>query len=145
MHVVRTASAVLVATVVVFAWGRATAGEYTSRDVKPTREWSGSAQEEAQRDVPADGLVTNERALARLWQALKPGAAVPAVDFQKDLVLVQTTRGSRLRLSARLSGDGDLKVTGFPTGQQQPGLRYQVVVVSREGVVTVNDRALPRQ
>jgi hypothetical protein len=65
------------------------------------------------------------------------------VDFRKELVLVQTTRGSRLQVIARREAGGNLRAGGIATRDLRPGFRYVIQVVPREGVRTVNGRPLP--
>jgi len=64
------------------------------------------------------------------------------VDFSKQLVVLISTRGSRLRFGATLDGNGNLQVWGMATRDLRPGFRYVIAVVSREGVKTVNGKEL---
>jgi hypothetical protein len=113
--------------------------------VKPTKQYSGSVDDEAlQKLAPEEGVIADTKTFTKLWKAWKVAEKVPEVDFKKQLVLVQTTSGSRLNIIARLTEDGDLKVIGMATADFGPGFRYQIFIVSREGVKTVNGKQLPK-
>ena len=70
---------------------------------------------------------------------------MPKVDFDKEIVIVSTTRGSQLRLSAQLEDNGNLQILGIATRDLRPGFRYVMGTVSREGVKTVNKKELPKE
>jgi len=70
---------------------------------------------------------------------------MPKVDFTKEIVILGTTSGSRLGLSARLDDKGDLQIIGFGTADFGPGFRYVIGTVPRAGVKTVNKKELPKE
>jgi hypothetical protein len=94
--------------------------------------------------APKDGYLANAKDFAQLWKAWNVGEKVPEVDFQKSLVVVATSRGSKLRVLARLDDKGDLRVGGLGTRDLRPGFRYEIAVVSRDGVKTVNGKEVPQ-
>ncbi|MCC6419801.1 MAG: hypothetical protein IT429_16330 [Gemmataceae bacterium] len=111
--------------------------------LKPLREWRGSVMDEAlMKQAPAGQAIANEKTFAALWKAWEPEKKVPEVNFQKELVLVAATRGSRLNLSTRLTEGGDLKAAALSTRDLRPGFRYHIIVIPREGVKTVNGKPL---
>jgi len=115
-----------------------------ARAVKPTAELKGAVEDTGLlKELPAGHFLANEKALDKLWTAWKIADKKPKVDFTKEIVVVATTRGSTLRLTARLDDKGDLRVGGFGTRDLRPGFRYVIAVVSREGVKTVNGKELP--
>jgi len=61
------------------------------------------------------------------------------------LVLVQTTVGSRLNLSATLDEKGDLKAIGLLSFDLRPGFRYMIIAVPRAGVVSVSGQPLAKK
>lgn len=127
--------------------GPAPAGEKPSGDqeVKPTQQWKGSVDDEnLQKKAPAQGIITDGMELKRLWQEWHLGDKVPAVKFDKELVLVETTRGSLLQVGVKLTAKGDLQVLGIATRDFRPGFRYKILVVPRAGVKTVNGKELPK-
>jgi hypothetical protein len=113
---------------------------------EPKKEWSGSLDNETlQKEAPADGFIADEKAFAKLWKAWKLGDKVPDVDFKKNLAVVATTGGSKLNITTKLGDNGDLKVLAVATRDLAPGFRYQIVLVPRDGVKTVNGKELPKE
>jgi hypothetical protein len=109
--------------------------------VKLEREWKGSVEnEELATDAPA--CVVDAKALEKLWRAWKIEGEAPKVDFKRELLILTTTSGSKLRLSASLDDKGNLAVLGLSTRDLRPGFRYVIATVSREGVKTVNGKKL---
>lgn len=115
-----------------------------SKPVKPTKTWSGSVEDVAlQKLAPAGEYLTRAEDFEKLAKAWKIAEKLPAVDFTKELVLVATTSGSRLNLSANLDDQGDLKILGIATRDFGPGFRYVVQVIPRDGIKTVGGKPLP--
>lgn len=113
-------------------------------EVKPSKEWTGSLEDEnLRKDVPV--CVTSAKSLEKLWQLWKIPGKVPDVDFTKEIVVVLTAKGSRVRLSATLEGNGNLRVMGLETRDLRPGFRYVLAAVSREGVKKVNGQELAKE
>jgi hypothetical protein len=112
--------------------------------VRRSKEWSGSVEDEKlAKDTPA--CITSAKALEKLWKDWKLTDKMPGIDFTKELVVVSTTTGSRLRLALTLDDKGDLQVRGMATLDFRPGFRYALATVSNEGVKTVNGKELPKQ
>jgi hypothetical protein len=111
---------------------------------KLTADLSGSvADEELMKKAPESGAVVSEKGwkeLAEAWGLKDP----PKVDFAKELLVVATSRGSRLNLTPRVEG-GDLKAVALGTRDLRPGFRYVIKSHSREGVKTVNGKELPKE
>ncbi len=107
--------------------------------VKIVKEWKGSAAD-ADLAKGAPEYVADAKSLEKLWKKWGVEGKVPEVDFKKEIVLVSTTVGSRLNLSARLDDKGNLEVIGAATSDFGPGFRYVIATVSREGVKTVNGK-----
>jgi hypothetical protein len=115
------------------------------KKLTPTKEWSGSVADEGARKEAPD-CITSRKGLEKLWKAWKVAGKVPEVDFKKDLVVVVTGGGSKLRLAGvTLDEKGDLRVFGMGTLDLAPGFRYVLASVSREGVKSVNGKKLPRE
>jgi hypothetical protein len=112
--------------------------------VKLEKEWKGSVEDEALvKDAPA--VIVDAKAFEKLWKAWNIEGKVPAVDFKKELVIITTTSGSKLRLSANCDDKGNLEVLGMATRDLRPGFRYAIATVNREGVKTVNAKPLPKE
>jgi hypothetical protein len=113
-----------------------------AKKMKITGEWKGSvADETLQKGAPE--CITSAPSLAKLWKAWKIEAKMPVIDFAKEIVVLTTSGGSQLNLTASLDDKGDLQVVGFGTRDLRPGFRYVLATVSREGVKTVNKKELP--
>jgi hypothetical protein len=112
--------------------------------VNRSKEWSGSVRDEKlAKDAPA--CITSAKALEKLWRDWNLTDKMPDIDFTKELVVVSTTTGSRLRLALALDDKGDLQVRGMATLDFRPGFRYVLATVSNEGVKTVNGKRLPKE
>jgi hypothetical protein len=112
--------------------------------VKLEKEWNGSVEDESRaKDWPA--VIGDAKALEKFWKAWQIQGKVPDVDFKKQLVILTTTSGSRLRLSASLDDKGNLAVLGMATMDLRPGFRYVIATVSRESIRTVNGKKLPKE
>lgn len=118
-------------------------GASTGRQpVTPVKEWSGSIDDTTIVSASPE-VIVSAKEFEALWLAWKLPGEVPDVDFSSYLVAVQTTPGSRLRLSAVLEDNGNLMVLGMATRDFHPGFRYVLAVLSRTGIKTVNGKELP--
>jgi hypothetical protein len=115
-----------------------------ANEVKFTTLLKGAVEDEGLKKG-APEVITTQKGLEKLWKAWKIGVKVPTVDFTKQLVIVGTAGGSRLNLSGRLDDKGNLDVIGIATSDFVPGFRYVLAVVGREGIKTVNKKALPEE
>ena len=112
--------------------------------VTPVKEWTGSIDDPTIVSA-APEIILSAKEFEALWLAWKLPGPVPEVDFSLNLVAVQATQGSRLRLSAMLEDNGNLMVLGLATRDLRPGFRYVLSALSRTGVKTVNGKELPNQ
>lgn len=118
-----------------------TAG-FGADEVKPVASYKGSVEDlDAKSKGPKGPYVENEKTLKAMWKAWGVKGKLDEIDLKKHLVLVSTTRGSRLGLTPRLE-DGKLTALGFATRDLRPGFRYVIVVVNREGIKSVNGKPL---
>jgi hypothetical protein len=117
-----------------------------AKQIKADREFRGSVEDaEFAKMAPKDGVIATRKGLEKLWKAWNIKDEMPDVDFTKQLVLVGTTVGSRLNVSAMLKDDGDLQVLAIATRDLRPGFRYQILVIKSEGVKTVGGKPLPKE
>ena len=113
--------------------------------LKPTNTWTGSVDDEKlAREMPENGVITNAKDFAKLVKAWKVAEKAPEVNFDKEIVLVARTAGSKLTPKASLDEKGDLKALGLATRDLRPGFRYVIISVPKEGVKTVNGKELPK-
>lgn len=116
-----------------------------SKPLVPSQTWKGSiADVTLQAKKPANGVITSAADFEALVKDWNVAEKVPEVDFAKDLVLVATTRGGVLRLSATLNDSGDVRISAISTRDLRPGFRYMIIAVPREGVKSVDGKPLPR-
>lgn len=113
------------------------------KEIQPIQAWKGSVEDRELLGKPAPFLVTAE-GWKELWTRWKLEGELPKIDFQKDLVIVQTTVGSVLNVSLRLDAKGDLKALGLATRDLRPGFRYSILQISREGITSINEQPLPK-
>jgi hypothetical protein len=133
--------AMLVPLAIVAVVGDARAEKKT---VQLEKEWKGSVDDASlAKNSPA--VISDAKALEKLWNAWGIEGKVPAVDFKKQLVILTTTSGSKLRLSATLNDKGNLAILGLGTRDLRPGFRYVIASVSRERIKTVNGKKLPKE
>jgi hypothetical protein len=111
--------------------------------VVPTKEFSGSVDDEnlAQK---APAFIADAKALESLWKEWKISDKMPSVDFAKELVVITTSRGSKLKMFMTIE-KGDLKVGGFGTRDLRPGFRYVLATVVREGIMSVNGKVVSKE
>jgi hypothetical protein len=115
-----------------------------SKPVQFTKEWKGSvADKTLRKDAPA--VITDAKALEKLWTAWKIEDKVPEVDFNKEIIVLSTTEGSQIGMEAKLDDKGNLQVSGGYTLDLRPGFHYVIATVPREGVKKVNGKDLPKQ
>ncbi len=114
--------------------------------LKATNTWMGSIDDEKLgSEMPENGVITNAKGFEKLVKAWKVAEKVPEVNFDKEIVLVAKTVGSKLTLNATLDEKGDVKALGLATRDLVPGFRYVIISVPKEGVKTVNGKELPKQ
>jgi hypothetical protein len=111
--------------------------------VKLTQQWKGSvADENLQKGAPE--VIASAKDLEKLWKAWKIEHKLPRIDFTREIVIVGTTKGSRLSLSAQLDDNGNLQILGLGSADLRDGFRYVLATVPREGIKTVNKKKLPK-
>jgi hypothetical protein len=114
-----------------------------AKKVEVAKTWTGSVDDDK---ANKPECIITAKALEEVWKAWKIAGEMPKVDFTKDMVVAVYSSGSKLNIaSARLDDKGNLEVVGLGTRDFRPGFRYVLGVVSKEGVKTVNKKALPKE
>ncbi|MEW4455752.1 hypothetical protein AB1L30_24000 [Bremerella sp. JC817] len=111
---------------------------------EPENVASGKIQNnDALKQVPKSGIVTDQATFEKLWKAFRGEEALPDIDFEKKLVLVGTVDGPNLvMLNPKLEADGNLKYVVGGTRMAGPGFGYRMVAVDRDGVKTINGQPM---
>lgn len=111
------------------------------KPLETLKEWRGDNPNEAlSKDAPK--FITNSKDLEKLWKTWDIKEKLPEIDFSKELLLIETTRGSRLNLKATLDEKGNIQALGLATRDLRPGFRYVMITVSKTGVKSINGKAI---
>jgi hypothetical protein len=112
---------------------------------KPTVDLFASLDDrDLQKSMPESGVIATANAwekLAKAWGIKDPAK----VDFEKEILVVATTVGSRMNISTKLDEKGDLQIIAISTRDLRPGFRYAIKSISRDGVKTVKGLPLPKE
>ena len=118
-----------------------TANAQDRKPLETLKEWRGDNPNEGlAKDSPK--FITNAKDLEKLWKAWDIKEIVAEIDFSKEILLVETTRGSRLNLKATLDEKGDLQPLGLATRDLRPGFRYVMITVNKAGIKTIEGKAI---
>ncbi len=95
---------------------------------------------------PNDGIVTETATWRKLWGAWRPTQPIPDVDFQKQMVLVETVDGPRNVFvnPLKLKSNGELRYEIASTGSEGPGFAYLIMIVPKSGIRNVNGKPVPQ-
>lgn len=118
------------------------ADEPAKPDPAPVRELRGETEEENATVVP-QSVIGAAQAYEDAWKVLGLKESPGMVDFEKEVVFLATTRGSRIQLRCRDEGEGKLQVMAIATRDIRPGLRYAVGVFLRKDWKEINGSPIP--
>ena len=113
------------------------ADEPAKSEPAPVREFRGETEKESADPFNARPIFTVSDYEAS-WKELGLTQSPGEVDFQKEFVLLATTRGSRVGFRCRDEGDGKLNVSAMSTRDIRPGLRYLMGVFLKKDWKEVN-------
>jgi hypothetical protein len=114
------------------------------KPVKLLQTWQAKLKDETlKKAAPASGFLANAKDFEALWKAWRPDEKVPAVDFKQNLVLVGLADGPNQAGIRATLDDGNLKVLVQQTLIGGPGFGYQLAVVPRAGIKTINGKDVP--
>ena len=89
-------------------------------------------------------VIMDDSRLKSLWKQWKLGK-VPAVDFQTQVVIVNTWTGSRLDMMRNVDDKGNLMVFGAGgTKDLVPGFTYVIEAYTLTGIKAVNGQEWPK-
>ena len=97
---------------------------------------------EKQKQLPGTGVIYGQKEWERLAAAwgIKD---VPKVDFTKELLLVGTWRGANFKFLSEVK-DGNLTVELVGDKEMNPGFRYRVQSIQRNGITKFQGQDLPK-
>ena len=112
--------------------------------VEPTGMWSGKIKDESLRNLaPEAGYIADAETWEKLWTAWQRRKELPKVDFAKELILVGTVSGPNLVIMQPTIDDkGAVKFLVGGTKIGGPGFGYKLIKMVRDGVMTVNGKAI---
>ncbi len=111
------------------------------KPLKTLKEWWGNNPNEAlSKNAPK--FIANSKDLEKLWKDWDVKEKLPEVDFAKEIILVATTRASRLVLNATLDEKGNLQILNNASRDLRPGFRYVMITVNKAGVKTIEGKAI---
>jgi len=92
-------------------------------------------------NVHISQFITDTETLIDAWETLDISGKVPKIDFNKQLVVVSTWKGSSFTPSYYVDRNGDLKTTILGTLDLRSGLQYALAIFDREGIKTVQGKS----
>ena len=105
--------------------------------------WTGSVDDTGlMADAPS--VIVSEEGFKKLNKSWNFAKELPKVDFTKNLVVIATTRGSKLGGKPVLK-DGDLTFPAFGTRDLRDGFRFLIAEFPKEGVKTFQGKELPKE
>jgi hypothetical protein len=117
--------------------------------IKPVKEWKGAFPEKKDdplmKEAPQSGFIADAEAWTKLWKAWRFEKEQPAIDFKQHVVLVSVAKGAVNRWNGtglKLTDKGDLCSETRATEIAGPGFIYLIQVVERDGVKSINRKAL---
>ena len=108
---------------------------------KALREFFGEAGVGVEKG-PTQGVILDGVEYEKIWRELGLTEEPAAVDFAKEVVVLSTTRGSRITFRLRDEGEERLQVMSISTKDIRSGLRFAFCVLSRSAWKQINDRKL---
>ena len=126
-----------------FSWADETNPPQVKRNESPKslREFFGEAGAGLEKG-PTPGVITDGVEYEKIWRGLGLTEEPGAVDFAKEVVVVSTTRGSRITFRLRDEGEGRLQVMSISTRDIRLGLRFGFCVLPRSGWKQINDNKI---
>jgi hypothetical protein len=114
------------------------------KKVEVIQSWTGQLPDEAlQKLSPPIGFLTTQREWAALWRAWRGKEEPPAPNFARQLVLVFTVPGpNNLGCGPTIDSKGNVTAMAATTLIAGPGFGYLIQIIPRDGVRSVNGKAL---
>lgn len=113
--------------------------------IEPLNEYSGKVEKTILLfKQPKNGFIFDQKNWKSLWNAWRPNTAVPQVDFQTHMVLVETANGPNNVLTSAmlLNAQGNLRYDLSKSKKPGDGFGYLLVVIPTKNIVSVNGRKI---
>jgi hypothetical protein len=121
------------------------------KEVKPVQLWNGSVEnadpkvvQKAFEAARAASRITDAKAFGQLWAAVKPGEKPPELDFGKVFVIHHQSQFAKVKIDIHLRDKDDLYIDNQDSGPIEPGFRYVIMAISRDGINSANHVPLPK-
>lgn len=115
--------------------------------IKPLWTYSGKQMNEAIRaEIPKSKMITDHKTLAKLWKSLVVPAPMPLIDWNKELVLIDSVSGpNRISLTDMHLNrqNGNLRFACIGTKMGGPGFGYVLVRIPKMGIARINGVEVP--
>ena len=118
------------------------------KPIKFEKTWNGQIPIALGKEAPRTGFIADKVSWENLWKAYRSAEKVPAIDFDKELVLVAVNSDPNgIGIDAKLDDKGDLKLSYITTlilYTNPTTCAYQFAVVKRDGIKSVNGNGIVR-
>lgn len=113
------------------------------KKIEPIRSWTGLLDDKKLTEVaPAKGYVTSQAQWKKVWETWRPKEKLPAVDFKKQLVLVNLSGMYPVDYELKLTDEGDLKIWLSPRVPPKKGYGYGIAVIERKGIKSIKGKPI---
>jgi hypothetical protein len=134
----------LMLTLLAFAVALQPSDAQDKKPIKPSQTWRGkNGDNDASKLAPKNGFLTDQKAFEDLWTGWKLKDKAPTLDFEKNIVVVTlSTGGPNVPNASFTLTNGDVKVTAISTLIAGPGFGYSIDVLSRDGIKSIQGKAI---
>jgi hypothetical protein len=118
------------------------------RLVEAQKTWDGVVKIDLRKEAPGKGYIADQVAWAKLWKVYRGEEKLPAVDFDKELIVVAVNSDPNA-ISILLEADekGDLMVSYARTELKfikPTTCAYQFALIKRGGIMTIGGKAISK-
>lgn len=117
-------------------------------EIIPVKKFSGQITDASPMALrPPNGVIGDRLSLQNLWAAWRPDEETPRVDFDTQIVLVETAPGPNTVLAGdlMLDGNGHLTFAVASTRKGGGGFGYLLMVIPKSGIQSVNGHEINLQ
>lgn len=120
---------------------------FENQDKIPFKQtWSGKdLANDLKSAAPQELYIAETASWEKLWQVWRKGEKLPAVDFNKELIVFCTTGSpNSCGVNLALDKEGNLNVTAISTlmASDEKSFNYQIALIDRAGIKTINGKAI---